>query len=112
MTAAAPGAPRLPALFTLCASRTHQGPTCADISLCAPAQHTSSPSLAPASPPKRQLLLLASQLEVQGVVRLTTNSPYCGLWFVAHAYDVLRGYPRAEALFSRTLPHLGCDQVR
>lgn len=58
-----------------------------------------------------QLLLLASRLEVQGVVRLATNSIHCGLWFVAHAYDVLRGYPRAEALFSKPLPHLGCDQV-
>jgi hypothetical protein len=35
--------------------------------------------------PKRQLLLLASQLEVQGVVCPTTASHYCGLWFVAHA---------------------------
>jgi hypothetical protein len=60
----------------------------------------------------RELLVLGSQLEVQGVVRLATNSEFCGLWFVAHVYDVLRGYPRAEAVFSRPLPHLGCDQVR
>lgn len=59
----------------------------------------------------QQLLLLGAQLEVQGVVKLATNSQFCGLWFVAHVYDVLRGYPRAEALFSKTLPHLGCDQV-
>jgi hypothetical protein len=60
----------------------------------------------------RELLVLGSQLEVQGVVRLATNSEFCGLWFVAHVYDVLRGYPRAEAVFSRPLPHLGCDQVQ
>ncbi|KAI8463575.1 MAG: Nup85 nucleoporin-domain-containing protein [Monoraphidium minutum] len=59
----------------------------------------------------KELLLLSSQLEAQGVVRLATNAPYCGLWLVAHTYDVLRGYPRAEALFSRPLPHLGCNQA-
>ncbi|GBF94028.1 hypothetical protein Rsub_07296 [Raphidocelis subcapitata] len=59
----------------------------------------------------RELLVLGSRLEVQGVVRLCTNSDFCSLWFVAHAYDILRGYPRAEALLARPLPHLGCDQV-
>ena len=59
----------------------------------------------------KELLLLGARLEVQGVVRLATNSPFCGLWLVAHLYDVLRGYARAEAVLARPLPHLGCDQA-
>ena len=76
---------------------------------CSPPTKTLPQPHPPAPPP--QLLVLASRLEVQGVVRLTTNSDFCGLWFVAHAYDVLRAYPRADALLARPLPHLGCDQV-
>lgn len=57
------------------------------------------------------MLPAAAGLEVQTLVRLATNAPYCGLWFVAHMYDVLRGYDRAAGVISRPLPHLGGDQA-
>ncbi|KAF8073073.1 ema [Scenedesmus sp. PABB004] len=69
-----------------------------------------APTLAP--PPRAAQLLLAScDQEVQSVVSLCTNSPYCSLQFVAHVYDVLRGAPGAERVIARPLPHLGGDQA-
>ncbi|KAF6253026.1 Nup85 nucleoporin-domain-containing protein [Scenedesmus sp. NREL 46B-D3] len=57
-----------------------------------------------------QLLLAASQQEVQTVIQLATTSPCCSLQFVAHIYDVLRASPGAERVISRPLSHFGGDQ--
>jgi hypothetical protein len=58
------------------------------------------------------LIASAAELEAQAVVAVCTNSPYCGLWFVAHCYDLLRGSDaQAWRALSRPLPQLGCDQA-
>jgi hypothetical protein len=46
-----------------------------------------------------QLLLAACDQEVQTVVSLCTQAPYCSLQFVAHIYDVLRVLPGASSLW-------------
>lgn len=58
-----------------------------------------------------QLLLAACDQEVQTVIQLATNSPYCTLQFVAHIYDVLRASPGADRVISRPLPNFGGDQA-
>eukprot|EP00775_Hariotina_reticulata_P010403 gene10403-10561_t len=57
-----------------------------------------------------QLLLAASDQEVQSVISLCTSSDYCSQQFVAHIYDVLRGLAGADRVISRPLPALGGDQ--
>eukprot|EP00878_Enallax_costatus_P011131 GHUV01011624.1.p1 GENE.GHUV01011624.1~~GHUV01011624.1.p1 ORF type:complete len:740 (+),score=246.31 GHUV01011624.1:1146-3365(+) len=58
-----------------------------------------------------ELLPASADQEVQSVVSLCTNSPYCSLQFVAHIFDVLRGHPAAERIISRPRPHYGVDQA-
>lgn len=61
--------------------------------------------------PHLQLLLASCDQEVQSVISLCINAPYCSLQFVAHIYDVLRGNPNAERVIRRQLPHYGVDQA-
>jgi len=58
------------------------------------------------------LIAAAAELEVQSVVAVCTNSPYCGLWFVAHCYDLLCADPQAARALARPLPApLACGQA-
>lgn len=58
-----------------------------------------------------QLLLAACDQEVQTIITLATQQPYCGLQFIAHIYDVIRASPGAERVISRPLPGFGGDQA-
>lgn len=54
----------------------------------------------------------ALDADAQKVVQVLSGSGVVSPWFMAHVFDVLRGYhPRSASLLSRPLPLFGGDQV-
>lgn len=58
------------------------------------------------------LLEALVDLEVQRVVEVLSSSGAVSPWFMAHAYELMRGVPRAKEAIERPLELFGGDQVR